>query len=898
MTTTRLPQAQPQPLPKVSEVYTRFPLSLIKHLRQVADAVTPSDVFACYCHLLEWLGTYINNLANSVYVAQPTDAIDKRLERSLSKTKSKNMTFGVVVNGLQSFSESKVEFADVLPELKEVLGSPQLPIVCDRLLHAFGLIRKARDEYGMPPSRLRRYVADNLSADAELPGCTLGAFLRAVIPFRNMGMGHQAEESWFPRDRQMYGLTREYLDPAVDGLLTWSPLCGLLGRYEIVELAGPVSSDGRAPVFRPRVADGVAPLGGSRVLVPDHSRLVEDISFIVRRTEQPGELEGLVGFVRFPRPLQPPELLKYRYAEVYLRAYLDHGLITPTQRETTLAQPGLGEKDRGHIENEIQYAINLHSSDNPTARERAYARLRDVLGPDWSINMDEVATSLQELPERRKDYIYEQIENNTIMSFAELNSESGLSDPDLDTVLAELEEEERVRQIDLGVHGDRLNGYFKVQDPGRPAQLRTILEELRAKRGRRRGYPAPMRRLVELCAELLADDGLALAEGELEGYDDLFSDEDRSLVEDEEVVGDDDDMILHIGDDELRANSVRDLLTQVWELITTRDLDTEAVVPLLLGKTRYLLARRPEHANGTPFAIPIAVGDVVFEGSMTRDRALAEAIRLLHRLDIEASSPTVEPPREDSVDELEEEEEGHQTGVSDDEEEASEDTCAELMIELTPPGSDEATRIEGTTVRRFFAALVEFLVRHDAPLSEIVPVATGRVRYFLAEEPYHRNDRPFDSMIECEGYFVNIAYSYAQALSAAEILAAKLGWPAKVRGMSSDDDDDGAIPLKITIGDREIKARKVSDFLAQVITTLFTLGIFDASDIPYKSGRVRYLIAQTPTHEHGRDFIWPRELEVDGQRYFIETNVSRRGALELAERLVASKERELEAEIG
>jgi hypothetical protein len=84
--------------------------------------------------------------------------------------------------------------------------------------------------------------------------------------------------------------------------------------------------------------------------------------------------------------------------------------------------------------------------------------------------------------------------------------------------------------------------------------------------------------------------------------------------------------------------------------------------------------------------------------------------------------------------------------------------------------------------------------------------------------------------------------------------------------------------------------------LRQVILTLFEAGILQAQDVPYKSGRVRYLISEIPTHDHGRDFIRPVEIEVDGRRYFIETNVSRRGAVDLAVRLLASRQTSVGAE--
>lgn len=749
----------------------------------------------------------------------------------------------------------------------------------------------------MPPSHLEHYVADNLPPDGELPGCTLQAFLGAVLPFRNMGMGHQAEESWFPRDRRMYALVRAYLDPSVDELLTWAPMRELLRRYEIVKVEGaplPVAGARLSyPISRPRVADGVAALGGSRLLAAGQTRLDVGTPFIARRCEQVDQLDGLVRLVRFPSPLQSSELLTRRYATVYLRAYLDHGLITPTQRQTTLAPTSatlaLRERDKRHVEGEIQYAINLHSSDNPAQADKARERLETLVGPTWSTLADEVAVSLEELPTRRKDYIYELIENNTIMSFAELRGESELSEPDLDTVLAELEDELRVRQINAGVQGDRLVGYFKVQDPSRLGQLRALLDGLRAQKGRRKGYPAPIRELVELCVELLADDGLSLGERELDSYSDLYLDDSevRVVAEDEGS-----DMILRVGDDELRGRSVRDLLTQVWELVIARGVDTSAVVPMLMGKTRYLVARTPAHANGTPFTIPIEVGEVVFEGNLKRNQALAEAIRLLRRLGLDASSPEIQPPREDEVDEDEDEVASSEASAVIDGDDGDRKR-SELMIEITAPGADAPTRIEGPTVRRFFIALMDFLVRHDAALSEVVPVATGRVRYFMAEEPYHANARPFHSMIERDGYFLNTAYSYVQALNAAKILLDKLGWPAKVQGVSSDDD---ATPLKVEIAGETVEARSVPSFFTVVFEKMFELGVLGPGDVPYKSGRVRYLISETPIHDHGREFIRPLEIEVDGRCYFVESNVSRQGALDLVERLIASKQDKIQTE--
>ncbi len=888
-----------QSLPKTAEVYHDFPRRLITPLRNIVDSNSAKEALGNYCSLFDVLLGYLANIGNSIYVAQPLDAAQPKIERRLREV-SGPLALGDKLTGIEIFAAADLDLDSSVPELRQILTEQRLPERCNQMSRAFAAVRKGCMDFSIPPTHLPRYIDQHLAASASQSKCSIVTLCKALLPIRNKGYAHLDEDSWFPNNPRMFALVCEYLGPAVDELLTWPPMKALLTNYEVVEVLAPASGNPRAsPIARVDLADGRSPLRTSALRLGPTFKPDKGARFLSRRTSHAGELEAVVRYIRFPKALESSDLLAQRYAGVYLHAYLDRGLITPTQRQTklapTISQLALPERDWRRVESELQGVINLYSSDDPELRQQNLTRLQAVLGTAWPDHEASVETLLEELPERREDYIHEQIENNSIMSFADLRIESELSEPDLDTVLAELEQQERVRQINTGVGSERLNGYFKVQDPGRATQLRGLLDELRERRRSKKGYPAPVWRLVELCARLLADDGLALQEGELEGYAELFTDDPGA-----HVAAEDDDarsMVLYVGDNELRADNVRELLTLVWEFANGRGLDTDALLPMLLGRSRYLVARTPEHANGTAFATPIEVGEVVFEGNMRRNRALAEAIRLLGYLGIEASSPEIEPARRDFD---EGEEPGHlESGVQDSEDDLEDkrDEAPEvLMIEITAPGAAEATKIEGSTVRRFFASLLTFLVDHNAPLADIAPVATGRVRYFLAEEPYHRNDRRFDSMIEREGYFINTAYTYAQALSAAKLLADKLGWPAQIQGRAGDDEGAGGTPLTMSIGDLRVEAPSVPQFLREVITTLFATGTLSASDVPYKSGRVRYLIAETPTHDHGRDFIRPIEIESDGRRYFIEANVSRQGALDLVERLVASKQSKPEAD--
>lgn len=877
-----------QSLPKVAEVYRDFPLRIIAPLRNIVESPSAKEAFGNYCALFDVLVAYLDDLANSVYVAQPPEAVDERLEDSLRKLPPV-LSLGHKVSGLRAFGTSRVDFSQTLPELREILNEKRIPHACIRLTRACEMIRKACEEFGIPPTRLQRYLDEHVPTD-NLGKCSLDNFLTAIVPLRNKGHAHLDEDSWFPNDPHMFAVVCGYLAPAVDELLTWAPFQALLIDYEVVRVeAPPLGAARTCPIARTDVADGLVPLGGSTLrldgkLKPDKGALI-----IARRTEIASELQALVRHVRFPRTLQSSELLARRYAEVYLNAYLERGLVTPTQRQTKLRPAieklALPEPECKRIEGEIQKAINVYSNDEPAAREDSLRQLAGLLGEHWNGHRERVETLLEALPGRRKDYVFEQIYNNAIMSFAQLGIETELNELDLDSVLVELEQEDRVRLINANGQSGRQHSYYKAQDPKNAARLLGLLAELRGYNRRSRGgFPAPLWKVVRLCADLLADDGIGIEEPDLHAYADLF-DQGGTSVEPE--PGDDDGaMVLRVGDDELRPDSVRELFERVMALLEARGIDPSPAVPMLIGRSRYLVAREPVHGNGTPFKVPMQIGGFVFEGNFRRVRALYEVIRFLEQLGLDASSPDFDQPSQDD---------GSRAlpGLGPDSSDEPNDEAGgeRLAIDIFPPNqlASDPVHVEGPTVRRFFAALLDVLLRHEAPLADVVPVATGRVRYLLAEEPYHRNDRPFDSMVEREGYFMNTAYSYEQALSAAEQLCAKLGWPTQVQGRPDDAASDDAAPLRITIGDQVIEADGVPTFFRRAFVSLFEQGILHADDVPHKVGRVRYLISKTPTHDHGREFIRPVEVEVDGVTYYIESNVSRRGAIDLLERLLASK---------
>jgi DNA-binding HxlR family transcriptional regulator len=882
--TTDTRMNKPSLFPKTSEIFTRFPVTLIGHLRQAMRAPSAFEAFRCYCNLLEWQTTYLANLGNSVYKDRPGDQVDERLETHL-RAASLPLSFGTVVGGLRALAQSSVDYSSKLPELAAVL-SERLPIEPTRMVKVFQTIRKGRETYQIPPSHLSIYLKDNTPGDSSLGKCNLDAFLSEIVVYRNKGLAHQSEESWFPNDPQMYTLLVGYLGPALDELLNWAPMAALLSNYEVVE-AGPelpsITGVHMCDVTRSSVTEGFAPLGSSCLILGTGQQ--PDRRYVARRMTSPTELQAVVCYVHFPQTLQTSDLLFFRYARHYLLAYLERGLITKTQRqsdlEPLLRKLAIPDAGRQKIESEIQQVIFKYKPDDLTNQDALQQQLAAILGNEWAQVQSQVLQFLEQLPRRRKDHIFDQIDNNAIMSFEQLRTESELSEPDLDSVLENLEQDGRVRRV--GGSLDRAHAHFKAQDPQKPASFRAILEEFRSRAHRTRKYPGFIWKLVGLCESLLADDGIALSEGEVLGYLGLFegfAPGGTSLAtEDSEGA-----MLLRIGDEDIRASSVRDLFEVLADLLRRRGISATAAVPHLVGRTRYLVNFKPEHANGTPFTVPVHVDDLFFEASRKREQALTEVIEFLGRLGLTASSPDIEDRRETQ----EEDSVGSDEG----------ETSSKLELEIRAEAGEEPKQIRGPTVPKFFTSLLEHLLKIGVPLDEKIPVRAGRIRYLLAEEPYHANNRRFDTYIERGGYFMNTNFSYEQAMLHARMLCEELGLQATPIGGVVDEPQDTSVALRLDLDGQVLTASEVPDFFSQALTALYEKGLLTDADIPYKSGRVRYLIAESPIHDHGRAFIRPVEVYLGGHRYFIEANISRQGALELVQRLVARENPMLGAVTG
>ncbi|ACY18239.1 hypothetical protein [Haliangium ochraceum] len=893
-----------QAFPQTAAFHASLPKKIYNSLRHVLEATAPPDTFSCLCSLLETVAKYIDNLCNSLYAAGGVE--QEALEQYLRPLRPNVLSFGQLIGGIREFARYASDFEALAPDIAEVLSTKDLPSSCVRVVKTFKIIKTARDRYEIPVHRLEDFLESQL-AQQNLSKVKLYDYLLQVVEFRNPGVGHRSDDSWFPQDPRFYALLNHYLSESIDDLLSWGPLQQVLTTYEVVEAQGEVRSNDPAvthTVTRPQILEGRAPLGLSYLRFGGKRQVHKRI--LARRTEHPAVLEQVVPYTPFPTTLQSPEVLHQRYRHHYLMTYIDRGVITPSQRQDDLliysSKLGIPEKEVSKSETKICSLVDRCSGEENDAGVfvpddlDAFAELLQFTGIERKPEIENRIVSLiEQLPRRRKDYIYQVIENNFVTSFAQLQLESELSETDLTDVLNELEGEDgRIRRVDAsGSDSKPGQSYFKVQDSQKLHTFQAILSKLASSPPPSQRYPAAWWELLDLSKKLLSDDGFEISKISNELLDSLrghFTEAGMSPDASTATSDDDAPMEIVLAQNPIRAHSVRSLLTRVWDELARTHIDTSPVIPFSIGRTRYLLNSRPYHANDTPFATPIEHKDVYFEANLTRSQTLNEIMRMLATLGVEASSPNVEvehPPTTSEVDGLDEEH-GNDAPVAPIDAATDSDigqtNTLELVIE-DPSGENEET-VTGTTVRTFFINLMTYLLERGIDLSTVTPFAAGRVRYLLAEEPYHANGRRFQAVAKKDGYFMEAAFPHTQAITHARRLCETLA--LKTAPLSADEYDDGD-QLVVVIGGEEVRGTNVPEFFEAAVKSLFRSGILTDADIPYKSGRIRNFIAHTPDHGEDNPFIRAVQVDIDGVSYFIEAHLSRQGALERIRKLLEAK---------
>lgn len=260
---------------QLRDFYSELPPRIYRQLRLALDAKTSSDMFSRCCDFFELLTTHLADLCNSVYVDRPVESADEALETMLRSAQPR--TFGRKLSSLREFYRIKTDLEQKLPELARVLHEKRLPPACIKLVKSFREIKNAREIFEIPPHTISKYLeAKGPPEELSKGKANLDDFLGTIIMFRNPGVAHRSEDSWFPQDPQFYALLNEILLPAIDELLGWKPLRAVLTRYEVVtiepgDLRSSSSGSTLCAISRPHVLEGRLPLTPSRLRLAPHA---------------------------------------------------------------------------------------------------------------------------------------------------------------------------------------------------------------------------------------------------------------------------------------------------------------------------------------------------------------------------------------------------------------------------------------------------------------------------------------------------------------------------------------------------------------------------------------------------------------------------------------------------
>ena len=91
-----------------------------------------------------------------------------------------------------------------------------------------------------------------------------------------------------------------------------------------------------------------------------------------------------------------------------------------------------------------------------------------------------------------------------------------------------------------------------------------------------------------------------------------------------------------------------------------------------------------------------------------------------------------------------------------------------IVIEIRGK-NNECEEIKGTSVSQLYLNVMKYLceseTQHMESLSPHIPYSTSAVRYLIAREPTHPNDKPFRQKVSYGGYFMEAHKDYKNAIN-------------------------------------------------------------------------------------------------------------------------------------
>lgn len=716
---------------------------------------TARERFDALTELAERIAIRACELLNSAYLhsarlAGPMPAIEARL----AELGRKNLSFGDYVSAMELFLNElgPVTLHETVTPFWNDAATPlrsRLPTTVNAEVDLLQLLKVAREKYEIPVVALPRFVADHQTISGKKQ--SLLSVLKLACTYRNAKAHHHA---WFVEDPGWYALVAEHWRRVLEQVVLHPPVYALLGSVEVVTArsdARPIGSGRFAcEVAREELEGRAQPLDESWLLSTEplaagrHWARISD--------EDRTHLRALFPFRSFPENVEPLAVREQHYRREIMRRYLTHGALRAVENDVSLRSRGIehGIEER-RVHALIRETVTALRAAESAARDGDYvAAIAPLAEPlrKFQSELPDIAKELASLDERRAALLKEIIDDQYPITHDALVRASEMHTDDVMRALQPLVSSGRVREV------EPTPGRVQYRIPSTRAA-----EDVTAALARIRSQPTliePVRPLLTVCRQFFADEGHPELPHRIEELLRLGETDDGARP------GEEPPRLLFAASDQLvEESSVPDLLRAVMRKFGSEPA-LQRRIPFATGPRRYLVARQPQHPAGHAFIAPLHIAELglVFEANQSR----LSALKSLRQWFTDAGVP-VERAEVDGrpIEEL------GAPAPSD----ASESGADELSLRARIGEREEI--VSGATVGSFLATLVELLVEEGRLAIERLPVATGRVRYLIAQEPLHANGRPFDAPVEVEGMYIETSHTRSAGRSHAVAVCRALG---------------------------------------------------------------------------------------------------------------------------
>ena len=838
---------------ELDALQSELPHHLGALLRRSFSGLPPQAQFRTLSELLAGVQNRLADLLNSVYSSSDAPP-QKGLEVPLLSAMAGNISHGKTMTLVKElFTKQRSE----LPDGWWKCWNKKLPEPCRQFIKAARLIKEARTKYEIPTHRLKGYVQHQLNNIAGRGG--LNDLFLAWIQFRNADAHNDdPKHSWWEGTPEWFSLMNHYFQPAVHALLCFEPLRRLLTTLEVVELSGtpmPVDGGWKVRINRSERPLPLLPLQGSVLLLAEPPKAT---SYVARR-EAFGVLHACFPFSSFPTARVSKAERKRKYRLLFLRSYLEHGLISDDLLESLEEERqnlGLNLETAEQLREELQSSIQRVRKKLRDGHEDALSVLHEWLIPtDWP----DLRAQLLALDSVQERYVREAIADNVVASRSKLLHETGLAPEMLDAILERLEKDGQIREIP----GAGTERNFKHRDRKLIERFEGILSELNSAPTR---VDRPVRELLSIIGKLLIDEGEDFQERLTKLIGESVGEDQKSAVEPFIPWGP-----LQVRNKTISLVSAEEMAKNVLNIVRKK-----LTIPLEIEPGRYLLAHQPVHKDGTPFKRSMSVDGGYVELGWPATRLVFILIGLLAQAGERVKLGKVEFIQASSIEAVSEN-----------------DTDSDELIKIWITIGGTESLICGKTVPQFYAALIRCLVDGANLPPDKLPIRSGWIRTLLSRTPVHQDQQLFRRPMLYKGYYIECAQGRTTSVMLALHLCKILEIPARsVEGGPRLLRSPSGIDLSIEVLGEKVTGQSVPDFLSELVKLLWKKQKLQAKHLPWSLGPTRYLLNHEPRHpitdkhpDHpqGRPFKSKRQVS---EGLWLESNMSRGSAMGVARALI------------